>query len=91
MDRLTERNENGRIVLNNPKVITDFDNVYIPCDVWEKFINKLADYKDAEEQGRIIILSGLLNESRREYIGSIIKSQAEYAQAELEKMRGNDD
>ncbi|MBQ7756454.1 MAG: hypothetical protein IJ031_03120 [Oscillospiraceae bacterium] len=47
-ERLTKRNSDGSVGINNCR--------YYNYDDFQKMAKKLADYEDAEEQGRIIVL-----------------------------------
>ena len=46
-ERLTKRNSDGSVGINNCR--------YYNYDDFQKMAKKLADYEDAEEQGRIIV------------------------------------
>lgn len=55
MNRLTERSENGQ-VYTSYCYNAICDGICILCDYEDKILEKLAEYEDAEEQGKLIIL-----------------------------------
>lgn len=55
MNRLTERSENGQVY--TPYCYNAIcDGICILCDYEDKILEKLADYEDLEEQGKLIRL-----------------------------------
>lgn len=61
MERLTKRFEDGKIYCDNPgavhRNVTDYENGKTKFTYEGELVDKLAEYEDLEEYGRLIKLS----------------------------------